>query len=277
MASLFGPPNIGKFHKDKNIRKLIKALDYKDAKIQQQAMDTLVTLGKDITEHLVRTLSDSSSVRRKNAAVVLENIEWRPEEKTEQFMFFIAKEQWNKLYQMDNLATVCNDILNDENQSDTIQILAIAMIGIIHDSSTIDTLVKLINKERIGDFATFVLVQMGDHAIPFLKAILNDPANIFEEYRELFIKKVNVWRLSDEAKSVLMILSMLGEPAIETLINFINTTYYPEPKVEALAALAGTGYFNTKDLIDEYRRTSEFKDLRMKFVHISYGPSPETL
>ena len=78
----FGPPNVDKLKKSRNIKGLVRALRYKkDDGIRSDAARALAEIGDlQAVEPLIAALKDEHSTVRKEAAETLDRLKWQPDE-----------------------------------------------------------------------------------------------------------------------------------------------------------------------------------------------------
>lgn len=84
-----------------DVEGLIKALDNWDNETRAEAAKALGETGDESAINpLVRTLKDEDRLAREEAANALEELDWTPDNDTENAYYLIAKEQWNELVKL---------------------------------------------------------------------------------------------------------------------------------------------------------------------------------
>jgi hypothetical protein len=144
----FGPPDIDKLKEKKNIRSLIKSLRYKK-------------------DHKVR----------KNAALALKEIEWKPQSDIDLAYYLIAKRNWGRLRKLDKSAVLpLTNALHYKDHRDKEK--AAEILGNIGDERAVEGLAYVLYHDKNYDVrleAVRALGKIGKHAIEHLVNVLRDP------------------------------------------------------------------------------------------------------
>jgi HEAT repeat protein len=102
----FIKPNISKLERQKNIKGLIKALDFgSDYTIRALSAEALGRIDDALAINpLVNALMDKIPTVRKEAASALDNLKWTPQNTKERISYLIAKKEWSKISEEENSA-----------------------------------------------------------------------------------------------------------------------------------------------------------------------------
>ena len=133
---------LGKIKVNRAVDPLIELLKDKDIEIRRLAVIALGNIkDKKAEEHLINALKDKDSKVRNNAANALDLFGWRSDNSIEIFQYLYAKEDWNKLKKLGNLA--------------------------------IDPLIAMLKDTKMRSKASQALKQIGEQVIEPLMTLMN--------------------------------------------------------------------------------------------------------
>jgi len=158
--------------------------------------------GKDV-EGLINALKDEDEDVRWEAAEALDKLHWRPSDDSEKTLYLLAKQEWDALVELGQLAVEpLIQALKDED-SDVGEKVAEAL-GEIGDARAVEPLIQALKDEDsdVGEKVAEALGEIGDaRAVEPLAALLKD---------------------EDHFVCAAMALGKMGAPAIEPLIGALK-------------------------------------------------------
>ena len=105
---LFGPPNVEKLKAKRDVKGLIKALNYKKySNIRWSAANALGQIGDaQAVEALVAALNDKQWSVQEAAVKVLDSLGWQPLGNTQRALRAIARKEWTKIVPLGSAAVM---------------------------------------------------------------------------------------------------------------------------------------------------------------------------
>jgi HEAT repeat protein len=220
---LFGPPNIEKLKAKKNVKGLIKALQYKNkGKVRRQAADALAVLGDvKAAEPLIHALKD-------------EYVRW---------------DAANALAKIGGPA-VEPLIRALTNEDSNVRLGAARALGYIGNARAVEPLIHALKDEYVRWEAVACLGKIGDAraAEPLSLVLLNNADRIFSQMTD------------DQEDAVRRALSRIGEPAVEPLIQVLYKCAGARNPYSIIYALADLGEPAVEPLINALKDND--KDVR---------------
>lgn len=174
---LFGPPNIEKLKRERNVAKLIKALSHKEWVIREEAADALDSIG------------------------------WKPMDDSEKTYCLFAKRDWDELVRIEKPSVEpLIQALKDKYSSD-VQENAVEALGKIGDARAVKPLIQVLRKDKDSDMrrkAAWALGEIGDARVikPLIQALKKD--------KDWYVPQWAAWALEKIGKPAV-------EPLIQAL------------------------------------------------------------
>ncbi len=145
----FAQPNIEKLKEKRDVKGLIKALNYKeDYYVRIEAAKTLGEIGdKRAVAPLIQALKDEAGYVRIEAAKALGEIGWQPENNAEKVSYLMAKGQWDELVKLGkSVVALLIQALKDKNWY--IRWRTAEVLGEIGGKQPIKALVQALKNEK---------------------------------------------------------------------------------------------------------------------------------
>lgn len=218
---------------------LINALDDWDEYSRGDAAAALGKVGDPrAREPLIKLLKDEASIVRKKSSNALVKIGWKPSNKNEKALFFIAAQEWDQLTALGkDAAAPLIDILNDRDTN--VRKEAAVVLGKIGGSKAVEPLINLLKDEdsSVQDKAADALVKIGIPSVnPLIGALTNrdtlvrkkaagalsrigDPRAV-EPFINILKSKDSI--VHDKAAKALV---RIGKPSVVPLINTLKDAY----------------------------------------------------
>jgi len=93
---------LGRIGDDGAVKPLVAALGDTDWRVREKAAEALGLMGaNDVVMHLISALEDDDSDVRQKVAQALDSLGWEPKNETQQRLYFIAKQDWDRCVELD--------------------------------------------------------------------------------------------------------------------------------------------------------------------------------
>jgi len=217
-----------------------------------------VNLGEKSIPKVLKLLKEGERQIRRSAAEILDKIGWEPENKEEEILYYIAKEEWERIVRFGKDAVgILIKLLKDK--SDTLRLNAAEKLGEIGDARAITPLTNLLSDKNrfIRLKAAEAITKITGNATPLMKLLDDEDDQIRLKAVEL-IGETEDFTVVDALKKLLKDRNALIRKATAKSLEKIG--WIPKTEEELLH------YLIAKEEWDRVARFSEAYRVLMEFL-----------
>lgn len=206
---------LGKMGEPQAIEVLITLLDEDNWFIQKNAAQSLLKIGQPAVPYLVKCLTHINKDVRILSVETLEKMNWKPLNSTDVIDYYIAKGQWDKLFEIGHPAVdSLIKILMDKDKE--VRRHVILILNEIRDAKAVKPLIAALKYKDTELETANTLVRIGKPAIePLVSALLYEVPDIQRSSGDILIK------MADERTIDLLIASMVNQETSTLTLNVI--------------------------------------------------------